>query len=96
MVGVFFLKVFCLPSKYGNRKYNACGFDKLKSANLLKILKGEHPTKKWQNCGTEVLCVMIFYDFAELARIANKVVGNECVCCYFSSCPSNELVQINR
>jgi len=78
MVGVFFLKVFCLPSKYGNRKYNAPDFDKSKSANLMKILKGEHPTKKWQNCGTEVLCVMIFYDFAELARIVNKVLGTNC------------------
>ena len=78
MVGLFFLKDFCLPSKYGNRKYNARDFDKSKSANLLKILKGEHPTKKWQNCGTEVLCVMIFYDFAELARIVNKVLGTYC------------------
>ena len=57
------------------RKYNARDFDKSKSANLLKILKGEHPTKKWQNCGTEVLCVMLFYDGAELARIVNKVLG---------------------
>jgi len=78
MVGVFFLEVFCLPSRYGNRKYNARDFEKSKSANLLKILKGEHPTKKWQNCGTEVLCVMIFYDFAELARIVNKVLGTNC------------------
>ena len=78
MVGVFFLKVFCLPTEYGNRKYNARVFDTSKSANLLKILKGEHPTKKWQNCGTEVLCVMIFYDFAELARIVNKVLGKNC------------------
>ena len=78
MVGLFFLKDLCLPSKYGNRKYNARDFDKSKSANLLKILKGEHPTKKWQNCGTEVLCVMIFYDFPELARIVNKVLGTNC------------------
>ena len=57
------------------RKYNARDFDKSKPANLLKILKGEHPTKKWQNCGTEVLCVMLYYEGAELARIVNKVLG---------------------
>ena len=57
------------------RKYNARDFDKSKSANLLKILKGEHPTKKWQNCGSEVLCVMLFYSGADLARIVNKVLG---------------------
>ena len=28
------------------------------------------------NCGTEVLCIMLFYDGAELARIVNKVLGN--------------------
>ena len=57
------------------RKFNARDFDKSKSANLLKILKGEHPTKKWQNCGTEVLCCMMYYEGAELARIVNKVLG---------------------
>ena len=57
------------------RKYNARDFDKTKASNLLKLLKGEHPTKKWQNCGTEVLCVMLFYDGADLARIVNKVLG---------------------
>ena len=57
------------------RKYNAQDFDKSKASNLLKMLKGEHPTKKWQNCGTEVLCVMLFYDGAELTRIVNKVLG---------------------
>ena len=59
------------------RKYNARDFDKSKAANLLKIMKGEHPTKKWQNCGTEVLCVMLFYSGADLARIVNKVLGME-------------------
>jgi len=39
------------------------------------MLKGEHATKKWQNCGTEVLCVMLFYDGADLTRIVNKVLG---------------------
>ena len=57
------------------RKYNARDFDRSKAANLLKMLKGEHPTKKWQNCGTEVLCVMLIYDGAELARVAEKVLG---------------------
>ena len=42
------------------------------------MLKGEHPTKKWQNCGTEVLCVMLIYDGAELTRIVNKVLGKNC------------------
>ena len=43
---------------------------------LLKLLKGEHPrTKKWQNCGTEVLCVMLFYEGADLTHIVNKVLG---------------------
>ena len=41
----------------------------------MKMLKGEHPTKKWQNCGTEVLCVMLMYDGAELATIVEKVLG---------------------
>ena len=79
MGGVCILKVVCCPSYNFKSKYNARDFDKSKSANLLKILKGEHPTKKWQNCGTEVLCVMIFYDYAELARIVNKVLGNDCL-----------------
>ena len=57
------------------RKYNARGFDKSKSENLLKIFKGEHPTKKWQNCGTEVLCVMLFSEDDDLARIVNKVLS---------------------
>ena len=43
----------------------------------MKILKGEYPTKKWQNCGTEVLCVMLYYSGAELARIVNKVLGTQ-------------------
>ena len=59
------------------RKYNARDFDKSKAANLLKIMKGEHPTKKWQNCGTEVLCVMLYYSGADLARIVDKVLGME-------------------
>ena len=57
------------------RKYNARDFEKTKAANLPKLLKGEHPTKKWQNCGTEVLCVMLFYDGTDLACIVNKVLG---------------------
>ena len=57
------------------RKYNARDYDKQKSANLLKLLRREHPTKKWQNCGTEMLCVMLYYDGAELAEIVNKVLG---------------------
>ena len=57
------------------RKYIARDFDESKAANLLKMLKGEHPTKKWQNCGTEVLCVMLIYDGAELARVVEKVLG---------------------
>ena len=56
-------------------------FDKSKSANLLKNLKGEHPTKKWQNCGTEVLCVMLYYDRDDLARIINKILGKTVFFC---------------
>ena len=41
----------------------------------MKLLKGEHHTKKWQNYGTEVLCVMLFYDGADLTQIVNKVLG---------------------
>ena len=63
------------PFLYNKRKYNARDFDKSKAANLLKMLKGEHPTNKWQNCGTEVLCVMLMYDEADLTRIVNKVLG---------------------
>ena len=63
---------------YHKRKNNVRDFDKSKAANLLKMLKGEHPTKKWQNCGTEVLCVMLIYDRAELTRIVNKVLGKDC------------------
>ena len=65
--------MFC--SQNHKRKYNARDFDKSKASNLLKMLKGEHPTKKWQNCGTEVLCVMLIYDGAELARVVDKVLG---------------------
>ena len=82
--------VVFLSSNQLKMKYNARDFDKSKSANLLKILKGEHPTKKWQNCGTEVLCVMLYYDGAYLARIACKVLGMKvglcvcgCVCVFF-------------
>ena len=67
--------VFIFDFNQLKRKYNAWDFDKSKSANLLKILNGEHPTKKWQNCGTEVLCCMMFYEGAELARAVNKVIG---------------------
>ena len=69
----------CFSFNYFKRKYNARDFDKSKSANLLKILKGEHPTKKWQNCGTEVLCVMLYYEGADLAKIVNKVLGKSFV-----------------
>ena len=58
-------------------------FDKSKSANLLKILKVEHLTKKWQNCGTEALCVMLYYDGKNLARIVNKVLGIHVLCVFF-------------
>ena len=64
-----------VPCLHHKRKYNALELDKCKASNLLKMLKGEHPTKKWQNCGTEVLWVMLFYDGAELTRIVNKVLG---------------------
>ena len=64
-----------------SRKYNARDYDKTKASNLLKLLKGEHPTKKWQNCGTEVLCVMLFYAGDDLARIVNKVLGNTVYYC---------------
>ena len=60
----------CVLPLYHKRKYNARDFDKTKAANLLKLLKGEHPTKKWQNCGTEVLCVMLLCDGADLTRSA--------------------------
>ena len=68
-----------LSFNYFQRKYNARDFDKSKSANLLKILKGEHPTKKWQNYGTEVLCVMLFYEGDDLARIVTKVLEKTCL-----------------
>ena len=58
------------------------GYDKTKSADLLKILKGGHPTTKWQNCGTQMLCVMLFYEGAELAIIVNKVLVNTVVVVY--------------
>ena len=64
-----------LSFNFLKRKYNARDFNKSKSANLLKILKGEHLTKKSQNCGTEVLCVMLYYDGAEFARNVDKVLG---------------------
>ena len=91
MVGVFVLKLFCLPSKYGNRKYNARNFDKSKSANLLKILKGEHPPKKWQNCGTEVLCAMIFMILLSWQKVLTQflvmnVFVTTFVCFVFKEC----------
>ena len=79
MLGVGKKVTFSFSFNYFKRKYNARDFDKSKSANLLKILKGEHPTKKWQNCGTEVLCVMLYYEGADLAKIVNKVLGKSFV-----------------
>ena len=73
-------------SPYHKRKYNARDFDKTKASNLLKLLKGEHPMKKWQNCGTEVLCVMLFYDGDDLARIVNKVLGKSVNKCFKVVC----------
>ena len=81
VVGFCINIVVIFYSNQFKRKYNAQDFDKSKSANLLKILKGEHPTKKWQNCGTEVLCCMMFYDGAELARVVNKVLGTSELLC---------------
>ena len=46
MGGVCLVKVVLFPSNDLNRKYDARDFDiKFKSANLLKILKGEHLQK---------------------------------------------------
>ena len=42
--------------------------------NLLLMLKKEHPDKTWLNCGLDVLCVMLFYDGDDLARIVEKVL----------------------
>ena len=38
------------------------------------MLKKEHPEKTWLNCGLDVLCVMLFYDGDDLARIVEKVL----------------------
>ena len=32
------------------------------------------PEKMWLNCGLDVLCVMLFYDGDDLARIVEKVL----------------------
>ena len=64
VVGFCMNIVVIFSSNQLKRKYNARDFDKSKSANLLKILKGEHPTKKWQNCGTEMLLFICFVYFS--------------------------------
>ena len=69
MLGLCMKVVVFLSSNQLKRKYNARDFEKSKSANLLKILKSEYPTKKWKNCGTEVLCVMLYYNGAELEDV---------------------------
>ena len=43
--------------------------------NLLKMLKKEHPTEDWQNCGTEMLCIMLYFDGDELVDTVNKVLS---------------------
>ena len=47
---------------------------KLFLQDLLLMLKKEHPEKTWLNCGLDVLCVMLFYDGDDLARIVEKVL----------------------
>ena len=42
------------------------------------------------NCGTEVLCVMLIYDVAELTRIVNKVLGKNC-CLLLDSVVNNHV-----
>ena len=38
------------------------------------MLKKEHPDKTWLNCGLDVLCVMLYFDGDDLARIVEKVL----------------------
>ena len=38
------------------------------------MLRKEHSEKTWLNCGLDVLCVMLFYDGDDLARIVEKVL----------------------
>ena len=42
------------------------------------MLRKEHHEKTWLNCGLDVLCVMLFYDGDDLARIVEKVLSNCC------------------
>ena len=46
------------------------------------MLRKEHHEKTWLNCGLDVLCVMLFYDGDDLARIVEKVL---------SKCHSSEI-----
>ena len=43
------------------------------------MLRKKHPKKTWLNCGLDFLCVMLFYDGDELARIVEKVLSKCCV-----------------
>ena len=39
------------------------------------MLRKEHPTEDWQNCGTEMLCIMLYLDGDELVDTINKVLS---------------------
>ena len=81
------------------RKYNIRDFDKSKSANLQKILRGNIPPKSGRiaalkSCMNDKLqcscySVMLYYSGADLARILNKVLGmEECLCVCVCVCVS--------
>ena len=39
------------------------------------MLRKEHPEKTWLTCGLDVLCIMLYYDGEDLARIVKKVLS---------------------
>ena len=39
------------------------------------MLRKEHHKKTWLNYGLDVLCIMLFYDGDDLARIVEKVLS---------------------
>jgi len=45
----------------------------------LKLLKKEHQKETWNNCGTDMLCIMLYLEGEELAETLNIVLGmDEC------------------
>jgi len=54
------------------------------------MLRKEHPTEDWQNCGTEMLCIMLYLDGDELVDTINKVLSTYTQRIFFSLVGGNQ------